>query len=124
MAIRRLYGTATADAGVFWSDCVNESGWRIQYNKTFKTTRLLKSYRFLDPKENLWASSDTLSEMANALPELAASFSKKEPLFSSDEAKSFIKTVVKAAGTALTLAAVKAPLRTRINKCRHAYCKR
>lgn len=108
MAIRRLYGTATADAGIFWSDCVSEGGWRIQYNKTLETTRMLKPYRLLDQKGNLWASSDTLSEMANALPELAEAFSQKEPLFSSDEMKGFIKAVVTAAGTVLTAAAVKA----------------
>jgi hypothetical protein len=106
MAIRRLYGTATVDAGVFWDDCVNESGWRIQSNSAFKTTGMLKPYRLLDPKGNLWASSDTLSEMADALPELAITFSEKEPLFDSDEAKSFVKAVFSAAGTALTTAAV------------------
>jgi hypothetical protein len=105
MAIRRLYGTGTADAGVFWSDCVNRNGWRIQYNQTLEVTRILKPYRLLDPKGNLWASSDTLSEMADALPELAVVFTEKEPLFSSDEVKGFVKAVVAAAATALTAAA-------------------
>lgn len=108
MAIRRLYGTGTADAGVFWSDTVNDNGWRIQFNATLDATQVLKPYRLLDPKGNLWASSDSLSEMANSLPELAVEFSEKEPLFSSDEAKSFIKTVIAAAGSALTAAAVSA----------------
>src|SRR5690554_5900475 len=98
MAIRRLYGTGTADAGIFWDDYINENGWRIQYNKTLEATSILKPYRLLDPKGNLWASSDTLHEMVNSLPELAASFSEKEPLFSSDEVKSLIKKVAMAAG--------------------------
>lgn len=106
MGIRRLYGTGTVDAGIFWDDCVNEQGWRIQHNKTLDITGLLKPYRLLDPKGNLWASSDTLSEMANALPELANSFSEKEPLFGSDEVKSFVKAVFSAAGAALTAAAI------------------
>ncbi|MBV1790532.1 hypothetical protein KQ940_20930 [Marinobacterium sp. D7] len=106
MGIRRLYGTGTVDAGVFWDECVSEKGWRIQHNKTLEVTGMLKPYRLLDPKGNLWASSDTLSEMANALPELAASFSEKEPLFGSEEAKCFVKAVFIAAGTALTDAAI------------------
>lgn len=101
MAIRRLYGTATADLGVFWNDCINENSWRIQYNKTLDTTGFLKPYRLLDPKGNLWASADTLAELANALPELAELFSVKEPLFSSDEAKKFVKCVVAVAAAAL-----------------------
>ena len=99
MAIRRLYGTATFDAGVFWSDCVNHNGWRVQHNKTLEATRVLNPYRLLDPKGNLWASSDSLSELADSLPELANVFSEKEPLFSSDDAKKFIKAVLVAAGT-------------------------
>ena len=106
MTIRRLYGTATVDAGVFWDDCVNENGWRIQSNNTFRAAGMLKPYRLLDPKGNLWASSDTLSEMADALPELAIVFSEKEPLFDSDEAKSFVKEVFRATGIALTEAAI------------------
>ncbi len=90
MAIRRLYGTATVDAGVFWEDCVSHEGWRIQYNKTLDKTLVLKPYRLLDPMGNLWASSDTLSELAEALPELTKVFAKKQPLFDSEDAKKFI----------------------------------
>jgi hypothetical protein len=49
MAIRRLYGTGTADAGVFWSDCVNSNEWRIQYNLKTEATYILKPYRLIDP---------------------------------------------------------------------------
>lgn len=106
MAIRRLYGTATFDAGIFWSDSVNHNGWRIQYNKTLEATKVLKPYRLLDPKGNLWASSDSLAEMAESLPELATVFSEKEPLFGSDEAKAFIKSVLTAVARVATAAAV------------------
>lgn len=49
MSIRRLWGTGTVDAGVFWEDKVNENGWRIQYNKTLDSFSPLKPYRLLDP---------------------------------------------------------------------------
>lgn len=94
MSIRRLWGTGTVDAGVFWEDKVNENGWRIQYNKTLDSFSPLKPYRLLDPLGNLWASSDTLAEMVENMPELIEVFSKKEPLFSSEDCKKFLKTVL------------------------------
>ena len=54
MSIRRLWGTGTVDAGVFWEDKVNENGWRIQYNKTLDSFSPLKPYRLLD----LFSSED------------------------------------------------------------------
>ncbi len=94
MAVRRLFGTATADLGWFWVDCVHHNGWRIQYNKKLDTTGVLKPYRLLDPQGHLWASSDNFKEMVEELPELVRVFSEKEPLFSGDEAKVFVKMVL------------------------------
>ena len=102
MAIRRLFGTATVDLGVFWEDKVNERGWRIQYNHTLDVASPLKPFRLLDPRGNLWASADMLPEMAKALPELVAEFSQKEPLFDSDDVKRFVKEVAKLAATSVT----------------------
>ena len=91
MSIRRLYGTGTVDAGVFWDDKISENGWRIQYNRTLDKFSPLKPFRLLDPSGNLWASADSLEEMIEALPELSAEFSKKTPLFSSEEFKDFVR---------------------------------
>jgi hypothetical protein len=78
MTIRKLFGTATADMGVFWEDKVNHEGWRIQYNKTLDVASPLKPFRLLDPKGHLWASADELKELAEALPTLCTEFSAKE----------------------------------------------
>ncbi|KZY28191.1 hypothetical protein A3754_06405 [Alcanivorax sp. HI0083] len=94
MSVRRLFGTATADAGVFWSDKVSEQGWRIQYNKTLDKVSPLKPYRLLDPSGNLWASSDTMQEMVDDLPGLIDEFSGKDSLFSSEEAKKLAKEAI------------------------------
>lgn len=37
MAIRRLLGTPTVDAGIFWDDVYEKQGWRVQYNSTLDT---------------------------------------------------------------------------------------
>jgi len=94
MPIRKLPGTATADAGVFWDDKVNHKGWRIQYNHTLDVASPLKPFRLLDPKSTLWASADTLEEMVEALPRLCEEFSAKEPLFDSDDARAFGKMAI------------------------------
>lgn len=94
MSVRRLFGTATADAGVFWSDKVSEQGWRIQYNKTLDKVSPLKPYRLLDPSGNLWASADTMKEIVDDLPALIDEFSRKEALLSSDEVKKSAKAAL------------------------------
>lgn len=104
MSIRRLYGTGTIDAGVFWENKIDEKGWRIQYNSTLDNFSFLKPFRLLDPSGNLWASADSLKEMIEALPELSAEFSKKTPLFSGDEFKSFVRV----AGAIIATAALSA----------------
>lgn len=93
MTIRRLFGTATVDAGLFWEDRLNHKGWRIQYNHTLDVASPLKPFRLLDPRGNLWASADSFSELADALPTLCVDFAAKEPLFDSDDAKEFARQV-------------------------------
>lgn len=97
MAIRRLFGTATVDAGVFWEDKVNYKNWRIQYNSTLDNFSPLKPFRLLDPQGSLWASSDTLEEMNEALPGLIEEFSAKDALFTGNDIKKFVGLVATAA---------------------------
>ena len=94
MTIRKLYGIVTGGGEVFWDDKLNHNGWRIQYNHTLDVASPLKPYRLLDPKNNLWASADTLEELVEALPGLSKEFGAKEPLFDSDDARAFLKMAI------------------------------
>lgn len=81
MTVRKLFGTATTDAGLFWADIADNHGWRIQYNRTLDLVTPLKPYRLLDPDSHLWASADTAQELAAAMPQLIQDFSQTKPLF-------------------------------------------
>lgn len=81
MSIRKLFGTPTVDAQVFWTQLVNEDGWRVQYNQTLDKFSPLKPYRLLDPDGYLWASADSATELADAMPQLIRDFAEKNPLF-------------------------------------------
>jgi hypothetical protein len=93
MAIRKLFGTPTVDAGIFWSEVVNQSGWRVQYNRTLDAFSLLKPYRLLDPDGYLWASADSAQELAQAMPELIQEFCEKNPLFPREDVAPTLMTV-------------------------------
>jgi len=93
MSIRKLFGTATIDAGVFWTEIVNQNGWRVQYNRTLDKHSPLKPYRLLDPDKHLWASADTAEELAEAMPQLIQEFGERNPLFTREDVGRTLKTV-------------------------------
>jgi len=93
MGIRKLFGTPTVDAGIFWTNVVDVEGWRVQHNQTLQDVSPLKPYRLLNPEGYLWASADSAEEMANAMPELIKEFGKKDPLFTYQEVIDHLTTV-------------------------------
>ena len=70
MPIRKLPGTPTVNAGVFWTEIVNLEGWKVQYNKTLDKYSPLKPCRLLGPDDVLWASADSPEELQEALTNL------------------------------------------------------
>lgn len=107
MTVRRFPGIITAGGPVFWTDVVNEKGWRIQYNKTADTITPFKAYRLLDPKDVMWASADSTEELANDLPNLIDEMSKKDPLVDKDDLKRFLAVIGSVAMTAAAKGKVK-----------------
>lgn len=68
MAIHRLLGTPTADAGIFWDDVYEKNGWRVQYNSTLDSfLSPLKPYRLLDDSSRLLASGDSRRELIDEI---------------------------------------------------------
>lgn len=103
MSIRRFPGLQSLGGAVFWTDLVNEGGWRVQYNKVPGISLMMKPFRLLDPNNMLWASADSADELADALPELVEEFSKKDPLIDKDD----LKKIVGALGAAVLALVVK-----------------
>ncbi len=95
MAIRKLFGTPTLDACIFWSEIANEGGWRVQYNRTLDSYSPLKPFRLLDPDSYLWASADSAEELAEAMPKLIEEFSQKSPLFTREDVVRTLMTISK-----------------------------
>ncbi len=96
MSIRRFSGLQTLMEGaVFWTDLVNERGWRIQYNRTLDVFLPLKPFRLLDPNGVLWASADEAEELANELPNMVAEFAQKDPLIDQEMVQDIMATVAK-----------------------------
>lgn len=95
MSVRRWPGTPTnpMEGAMWWTEVVNEKGWRIQFNKTFDTVTPLKPYRLLDPRGYIWASADDPDELQKELPELTEWIASKEPLFTGEDVKDAIKAL-------------------------------
>ncbi len=93
MSIRKLFGTPTVDAEVFWSEIVNQDGWRVQYNRTLDKHSPLKPFRLLDPDSYLWASADSAEELAEAMPQLIQEFGERNPLFTREDVGRTLMTV-------------------------------
>lgn len=93
MAIRKLFGTPTIDAEVFWREIVNQDGWRVQYNRTLDKRSPLKPFRLLDPDSYLWASADSAEELAEAMPQLIQEFGERNPLFTREDVGRTLMTV-------------------------------
>ncbi len=93
MSVRKLFGTPTIDAQVFWAEIVNQDGWRVQYNRVLDKHSPLKPFRLLDPEGYLWASADSADELANAMPQLIQEFGEKYPLFTREDVAKTLMTV-------------------------------
>lgn len=93
MSIRKLFGTPTVDLQLFWTEIVNQDGWRVQYNRTLDKHSPLKPFRLLDPESYLWASADSADELADAMPELIQDFGEKNPLFTREDVAKTLMTV-------------------------------
>ncbi len=110
MTIRRLLGTPTVDAGVFWETLPGAGGWKLQFNKTLDRWSPLNPYRLLDPEGYLWASSDSLEELRDGLPGLVDEFAAKSPVVSKEApVKTLIATIEIAVRLAETAASAAPP---------------
>lgn len=99
MTVRKLPGTATINAHLFWDEIENVNGWKIQYNSVLNRLTPLNPVRLLDPQGHLWASAANLEEMSEALPGLIKEFESADPLLSREEV---VEALIKIAKTLLT----------------------
>lgn len=97
MTVRKLPGTPTINAEVFWTEIANHDGWRIQFNPTISMTGVLKPYRLLDPQDYLWASADGADELIESLPSLVEWVSGRQSLFTEDDVRKALRALAKVA---------------------------
>jgi len=70
---------------MFWSEVVNQSGWRVQYNRTLDTILSPQGLQALDRIATCGFSGRLRAELAQAIPQLILEFGEKNPLFTRED---------------------------------------
>ena len=70
MSVDKLTGTRTLGGHFRWETTYEENRWKVQCHKSIFLRAGLKSYRRLDPRNRLMASSDTEEEIKEYLDQI------------------------------------------------------